>query len=55
MIVLVALVVGLVFWIVGWALGLGAFDSFLVTIALVTGAFAVRTAAPFVKSQLGRD
>jgi hypothetical protein len=54
-IVLVALTVGLVFWIVAWSLGLGGFDPFMVTLALVAGAFAVRTIAPFVRQQLGRD
>jgi Mn2+/Fe2+ NRAMP family transporter len=33
--VLVALTVGLVFWICAWTFGLKAFDAFLVTIALV--------------------
>lgn len=55
MIVLVALAVGLVFWIVCWSLGLGSFDPFMVTVALVAGAFAVKTVSPFVKQQLGRD
>jgi hypothetical protein len=55
MIVLVALVVGLVFWIVCWSLGLGSFDPFMVTIALVAGAFAAKTITPFVKQQLGRE
>jgi len=53
--VLVALVVGLVFWITAWALGAKALDAFLVTIALVLGAAAVRIAMPFVKQQLGRS
>jgi hypothetical protein len=55
MIVLVALAVGLVFWITGWALGLGAFDCFMVTLALVLGAYTVRQLAPFIRSQLGGD
>ncbi len=52
--VLVALVVGLVFWIVAWALGFSAFAAFLVPVALVLIAFSGRLLAPFVKSQLGR-
>jgi multisubunit Na+/H+ antiporter MnhE subunit len=54
-IVLVALAVGLVFWIVAWALGLGSFDPFLVTLALLVGALAVKTVSPFVRQQFNRD
>ncbi|MBA2763168.1 MAG: hypothetical protein H0U42_00580 [Thermoleophilaceae bacterium] len=53
--VLVALTAGLVFWITGWALGIGSFDSFLVTIALVVGALAARAVGPFLKQQLGGE
>jgi hypothetical protein len=53
--VLVALTVGLVFWIVAWALGTKAFDAFMVTIALVMVAVAARMVGPFVKQLLGRD
>jgi len=35
MMVLVALTVGLVFWIITWSLGVKAFDAFMVT-ALIT-------------------
>ena len=38
--VLVALLVGLVFWISAWTFGIKAFDAFLVTLALVVGAVA---------------
>jgi hypothetical protein len=55
MYVLVAITVGLVFWIAGWAFGIGSFDAFMVAIALAVAAFAVRMLAPFVKQQLGRD
>ena len=55
MIVLVALAVGLVWWISAWALGVKAFDAFLVTAALVVGAAAMRLAAPFVNQLLGRE
>ncbi len=49
MIVIVAFTVGLVFWIVGWAmLGMKAFDSFLVTAFLTFAAAGVRLAQPHV-------
>ena len=53
--VLVALTVGLVFWIVAWALGAKAFDAFLVTVLLVVIAAAARMVSPFMKQLLGRE
>ena len=53
--VLVALTVGLVFWIVAWAFGAKAFDAFLVTIFLVVAASAVRMISPAIKQLLRRD
>jgi hypothetical protein len=53
--VLVALTVGLVFWIVAWAFGMKAFDAFMVTALLVVVAIAVRAVSPFVKQLLGRE
>ena len=53
--VLVALTVGLVFWIVAWAFGIKAFDAFLVTLALVVTAAAVRLFKPFLDQFLGRE
>jgi hypothetical protein len=53
--VLVALTVGLVVWITAWAFGVKSFDAFLVTVALVVTAAAVRLIAPFVRQLLGRD
>ena len=52
---LVALTVGLVFWIVAWSLDFKAFDAMLVTLALVIGAVAVRMFKPFLDQLLGRD
>jgi len=52
--VLVALMVGLVFWISAWAFGLKAFDAILVTVFLVVSAQAVHMLTPFVKKLLGR-
>jgi uncharacterized integral membrane protein len=52
LIVLVAFTVGLVFWIVAWALGVKAFDAFLVTMLLTFGAAGVRLAQPHVERLL---
>jgi hypothetical protein len=53
--VLIALTVGLVFWIVAWSFGIKAFDAFMVTALLVVLAAAVRMLMPFVKQLLGRE
>ena len=50
--VLVALTVGLVFWIVLWALGAKSFDAFLITILLVVVAATARIVEPFVRERL---
>ena len=55
MIVLWALLVGLVTWIVLWAIGVSAFDAFLILAALVTGAAAWRLFRPFLDRRLGRS
>lgn len=52
MIVLVSLTAGLVFWISGWALGIKAFDAFLVTLLLVVTAAAIRIAEPYIREQI---
>ena len=49
MIVLVALTVGLVLWIVAWALGIKAFDAFMFTAFLTVAAGGVRIAMPYVQ------
>ncbi len=54
MTVLWALLVGLVLWIVLWAIGVSAFDAFLVLLALVMGAVAWRLIKQFLEHQLGR-
>jgi hypothetical protein len=53
--VLVALSVGLVFWITAWSFGIKAFDAFLVTTLLVVSAAAARIVAPFIKRMLRRE
>jgi hypothetical protein len=54
MAVLVALTVGLVWWVVAWAFGLKSFDAFLLTILIVVSAAAYVIARPFVDHLLGR-
>ncbi len=55
MAVLVALLVGLVWWITAWAFGIKAFDAFLLTLALVVGAAAFQIVKPFLDQMLGRE
>ena len=55
MIVLVALTVGLVWWIAAWAFGVKAFDAFLLTMFLVVGAAAYMLLKPFIDQMLGRE
>jgi len=55
MAVLVALLVGLVWWITAWAFGIKAFDAFLLTAALVVGAAAFQMIKPFIDQALGRE
>jgi uncharacterized integral membrane protein len=50
--VLVALTVGLVFWIVAWSLGVKAFDAFMVTILLTVLAATARAFMPYVNKLL---
>jgi hypothetical protein len=53
--ILVALTVGLVFWIAAWSFGIKAFDAFMVTALMVVLAAAARAITPFVKQLLGRE
>ena len=55
MAVLVALLVGLVWWISAWAFGIKAFDAFMLTLALVVGAAAFQMVKPFLDQMLGRE
>ena len=55
MAILVALLVGLVWWICAWAFGIKAFDAFLLTVALVVGAVVFTMVKPFVDRLLGRE
>ena len=55
MAVLVALTVGLVWWITAWAFGVKAFDAFLLTALLVVSAAAFQLMKPFIDQMLGRE
>jgi divalent metal cation (Fe/Co/Zn/Cd) transporter len=55
MAVLVALLVGLVWWITAWAFGIKSFDAFMLTVALVIGAAAFQMTKPFIDQLLGRE
>jgi uncharacterized integral membrane protein len=50
--VLVALTVGLVFWIIAWSLGVKAFDAFMVTILITLVAATARIMMPYVNKIL---
>jgi hypothetical protein len=55
MAVIVALVVGLVWWITAWAFGIKAFDAFMLTALLVVSAAAFEIVKPFLNQMLGRE
>jgi len=55
MAVLVALTVGLVWWIVAWAFGVKAFDAFLLTVLLVVCTAAFQLMKPHINQALGRE
>jgi hypothetical protein len=45
---LLTLIAGLVIWIVLWALGAKAFDSFMITVVMLVIAAAVRLVTPYL-------
>ena len=53
--ILVALTVGLVWWITAWAFGIKAFDAFLLTAALVIATAAAHMIKPYMDQVLGRE
>jgi hypothetical protein len=55
MAVLVALTVGLVWWITASAFGIKSFDAFLLTAAIVVAAAAFQIAKPYIDQMLGRE
>ncbi|MFL5781212.1 MAG: hypothetical protein ACJ760_07865 [Thermoleophilaceae bacterium] len=52
MLVVVSLTIGLVVWIVLWALGAKSFDAFMITMLLVVVAATIRIAEPYVRERL---
>ena len=53
MVSLVALTIGLVAWILLWAIGVKPFDSFLVTLLILLPAVAWQIFSPGIKRLLG--
>ena len=52
--ILIALTIGLVWWITAWSLGVKSFDAFMLTALIVVIAAGWYVAKPFVQSFLGR-
>jgi hypothetical protein len=50
-VVLVALTVGLVVWVVLWALGVKSFDAFMITALLVVSAATARLVEPYIRER----
>ena len=48
--IFVATVVGLCLWIILWAFDVQAFDSFMLTIAIVLGATVAWMAGPYIRN-----
>jgi hypothetical protein len=46
--ILLSLIAGLVVWLVLWAIGVGSFDAFLITILMVLIAVGAHIIAPFL-------
>ena len=55
MMTLVALTVGLVAWIILWAIGVKPFDAFLVTLLILLPAAAWQVFGPGIKKMLGQS
>jgi hypothetical protein len=53
--IVVTLTVGLVWWIAAWALGIKAFDAFLLTVFMVVAAATARIYAPYIRQMLGKE
>ena len=52
MMVLVALTIGLVFWIITWSLGVKAFDAFMVTTLITVLAATAKLMIPTIEKIL---
>ena len=55
MTVLVALTVGLIWWIAAWSFDIKAFDAFMLTVLIVVLAAGYTMAKPFIDQLLGRE
>lgn len=55
MMTLVALTIGLVAWIILWAIGTKPFDAFLLTLLIVLPAAAWQVFGPGIKKMLGQS
>ena len=55
MTILVALTIGLVWWVCAWALGVKSFDAFMVTGLIVVIAAAWYVVRPHLEAFLGRE
>jgi len=54
MVILVALTIGLVWWVSAWALGIKSFDAFMVTALIVVIAAGWYVVRPYLQSFMGR-
>ena len=54
MVILVALTVGLVWWVSAWALGIKSFDAFMVTALIVVLAAAWYVMRPYLEAYIRR-
>jgi len=52
--ILIALTIGLVWWISAWALGIKSFDAFMLTALILVIAAAYYVVKPFVESFMSR-
>jgi hypothetical protein len=50
---LLTFIAGLVVWIVLWAIGVKSFDAFMITVAMVFVAVALRMISPFLPGNRG--
>jgi hypothetical protein len=55
MVVLVALTIGLVWWITAWSLGIKSFDAFMVTGLIIVLAATWYVARPYFRSFMSRS
>ena len=54
MVILVALTIGLVWWVSAWALGVKSFDAFMVTAFIVVLAAAWYVMKPYLEAYIRR-